>query len=76
MLPIVTRVYTLPFGSIIENIEVNYHGENTIQLQKNVKPAILPSPIGTKEILQEDIEIYSSRIGFTVFQKKPEYNAV
>ena len=41
MLPIVTRVFILPFGSKIKSVNVNYNGENEIILSKDIKPDIL-----------------------------------
>ena len=39
MLPTVTQVFTLPFGSKINNVDVTYNGLNEILLQKNIKPS-------------------------------------
>ena len=58
MLPTVTRVFTLPFGSKIMSVDVSYNGINDIVLSKDVKPAIEPSPIGTNIEVDKDIEIY------------------
>lgn len=58
MLPFVSRVFILPFGTKINNVEVSYSGESEISLSKNVKPAIEPTPIGTSIKIEEDSEIY------------------
>lgn len=60
MLPTVTRVFTLPFGSIINNVVVEYNGLSEILLSKNVKPAIKPSPIEADVQIDKDMDIYGS----------------
>lgn len=60
MLPVVSKVFTLPFGSKVNKVEVSYSDEKEITLSKNVKLASEPMPIGTiTEITKED-KIYSS----------------
>ena len=37
-LPVVNQVYILPFGSIVNSVDVSYTGENDISLSKIIKP--------------------------------------
>jgi len=60
MLPTINKVFTLPFGSKINSIDVIYEGLNKILLQKNVKPSIKPNPIQMNIEIDKDIEIYGS----------------
>ena len=59
-LPVLNKVYTLPFGSKILSVDVSYNGENEILLSKIVKPAIEPTPIGSRIKIDKDVEIYDS----------------
>ncbi|KYK31381.1 MAG: hypothetical protein AYK22_02560 [Thermoplasmatales archaeon SG8-52-3] len=58
MIPIVTKVYTLPFRSKIKNVEVIYKGRNEILLSKPIKLNENPTPLGLNENLEQDNEIY------------------
>ena len=60
MIPTVNKVYELPFGSKINNIDVSYNGNNEILLKKSIKPAIQPTPVGMDIKIQPDMEIYSN----------------
>ena len=60
MIPTITKVYTLPFGSKINNVKVSYNGRNEILLTKYIKPAINPTPIGMDVLTELDKEIYSN----------------
>ena len=59
-LPVVNQVYILPFGSIVNSVDVSYTGENDISLSKIIKPAIEPTPIGSRIKIDKDVEIYGS----------------
>jgi hypothetical protein len=60
MIPILTKVYTLPFKSEIKDVDITYNGKNDIILSKSIKPANNPTPIGENIKIEKDIEIYSS----------------
>jgi len=64
MLPIATKVYTLPFGSKINNIEVTFSDPQEISISNLVKPVPEPTLAGTVSQNNDDIyfdpEIYSS----------------
>ena len=60
MLPTVTKVYTLPFKSEIKSVDINFDGKNEISLSKPIKPASIPTPIGTNTKIIKNSEIYSS----------------
>ncbi|UCF49138.1 MAG: hypothetical protein JSU91_05160 [Thermoplasmatales archaeon] len=60
MIPTVNKVYELPFGSKINNIDVSYNGNHEILLTKFIKPAKQPTPVGMDLKIQPDMEIYSN----------------
>jgi len=45
MLPIVTRVFTFPFGTKISHVDVSYSEVNTLMLSKEVQPVPEPIPM-------------------------------
>ena len=53
MIPTITRVYTLPFKTKINSVNINYNGKNELSLSKQIKPVSTPTPIGAKSILQK-----------------------
>lgn len=65
-LPIVSKTYTYPFGTQIDNIQVTFSGEHQIQINQEIIPAIGPQYI-SKNLQQQasmqsekDTEIYTS----------------
>jgi len=61
MLPTVNKVFTLPFGSKVNNVKVSYSNLQEIMLSKNIKLASEPMQIGTiNKITKEEDKIYSS----------------
>lgn len=60
MLPTITKVFTLPFGSKINSADVTYNGLNEILLPKYIKPSIKLSPMKRDIEIFENNEIYES----------------
>jgi hypothetical protein len=46
LLPVVNKMFMLPFGSTVNSVEVRYDGKNEMLLSKKVKLAAEPMPIG------------------------------
>jgi len=44
VLPVMTKVFTLPFGSKINHVEVSFSKTNAIGLSKPVQPGLKPTP--------------------------------
>ena len=66
MLPIVTKVFTLPFGSKIESVDVSFSQTEELKIPKEIKPAPKPLPVSfvTKtqdsEEFVKDTSLYES----------------
>jgi len=60
MLPKISKIYTLPFGSYVENVEVEYKNLETIEIDGIIKPA--PKPVidgSTENPMVSPSEVYS-----------------
>jgi hypothetical protein len=60
MLPKISKVFTLPFGSYVENIEVEYKNLETFEIDGIIKPA--PKPVidgSTENPMVNPSEVYS-----------------
>lgn len=64
MLPVVTRVFTFPFGTKISRVDVSFSETNELILPKEVKPAPEPVPmnLGLKVVSEtiKDSTVYES----------------
>ncbi len=64
MLPVITKVFTLPFGSKIKNVDVSFTEEHEIELSREIQPCpkALPMIAGMKVTteLVKDLAIYQS----------------
>ena len=76
MLPFVSRVYTLPFGSKISSVEVSFSDTKELKINREVKPAPEPVPVnietkGVEETVKNtgvygSVELYpASEYGYT-----------
>ena len=64
MLPTISKVFTLPFGSKVDEVKVSYDNLQETKLSKNIKLATEPMQIGQANILETDENqvFYSSEI--------------
>jgi hypothetical protein len=62
LLPVVTKVFTFPFGTKIDSVTVSYSDTNQLILSKEVLPASEPSPVDATIASQpvKDISVYGS----------------
>jgi hypothetical protein len=64
MLPVITEVFKLPFGSKLKNVDVSFSDENEIVLSNEIQPC--PSAIPTNYAIQvktnpvKDLSVYQS----------------
>jgi hypothetical protein len=64
VLPRITKIYTLPFGSEIKSIDIEFFGKTELSISKEIRPA--PQPIiegmcsKNSNIEIKDLKIYSS----------------
>jgi len=57
VLPVITRVFTFPFGSTINNIDVRFSEVKELVLSKEVQPAPEPSQISTEtKVTKESVK--------------------
>ena len=65
MLPVIKKVFTFPFGSKINGVEVNFSKANELLLQKKIKPVPEPVPMTIdmqiQENIKKNIDIYESK---------------
>jgi len=65
MLPVVTRVFTFPFGSKIKCVDVSFSEVKEYTLSKEVQPALKPVPMIDGAIVEEepvkDAKVYASK---------------
>jgi len=65
MLPVVTKVFTFPFGTKINSVDVSFSETNTLVLSKEVQPAPEPVPMSVEvETVSEpvkDVKVYESQ---------------
>jgi len=64
MLPILTKVFTFPFGTKISSVDVSFSETNELVLLKEVNPATEPTPVDTK-VANEPIKdpvVYESTV--------------
>jgi len=65
MLPVVTRVFTFPFGSKIKSVDVSFSEIKEYTLTKEVQPALKPIPMIDGAIMEEepvkDEKVYTSK---------------
>jgi hypothetical protein len=68
MLPVVTKVFTFPFGTHIRSVDVSFSDAHQLILSKDVIPASQPSPVDTKVANQpiRDISVYGSSAVYPV----------
>jgi hypothetical protein len=62
VIPRITKVYTLPFGSTVKNVNVDFSGENKFKINKEINPTgpILIDGISQEISLDKSEEVYSS----------------
>jgi hypothetical protein len=62
MLPVISQVFTFPFKTKINSVEVIFSETNKLILQKEVKPALEPTPVGLKVNSEpvKDLSIYEN----------------
>ena len=69
-IPIITKIFTLPFGSKIDHIEIEFSKEKTIYLQKDVLPFFQPPLINSNKDLAP--EIIKDNILYDTYTRYPE----
>ena len=76
ILPIITKVYTLPFGSKIDSIDVIFSEKKEIILDKDIKPAPLPQFISkfTKTYNPNEIRKYEPVYSSSNFYPTTSYS--
>lgn len=64
MIPIISKTFTLPFGSKIKEVDVIFSNEQKIPLSNEIKPAPEPEPlnkiVNKEDEIIKDNEIYNS----------------
>jgi len=60
MLPVVTKIFTFPFKTKINSVEVSFSEQKTIQLTKQIGPA--PEPVAVSVILKESKSVKNSKV--------------
>ena len=62
LLPVVTKVFTFPFGTIIRSVTVSFSDTNQLVLSKEIIPVSEPSPVDAQVANQplKDVSVYGS----------------
>jgi len=65
IMPKVSKIFVLPFGSNIKEINVKYNGENTLFLSKEIIPCSEPIPLNNEmninDEIKKNIQIYEGK---------------
>lgn len=65
ILPVITRVYTFPFGTKINNVDVRTSDIKNIKISKEIQPASEQTPMGTnlqvERVILKDSVVYETK---------------
>ena len=56
-IPVLTSVFTIPYGSSVQQVQVDCMNKHTLSFSKNIKPVQMPDELGMNTIQSDNMQI-------------------